>query len=200
MSRSVDLFISTDASVEELAAVIAARAGLVPDPSVGPPADDGGVSLVDGDLSARLHEHAFVDDRELVLSRYRYALSLRTTVGGHLGSSPETALLRRVASSLDDHSVLLVLDLQYRSGADDALDDDALEGDAPDGDADTFDTDTFDTDTDDDALDTDADDDALDTDADAGALDTGALDTVADAGALGTGALDAGALDTEDEI
>jgi hypothetical protein len=113
VSRSVDLFVSSDASLEELAAVIADRADLTPDG----PADGGGVLLRDGDLSAVLHEHRFQDDGDLVLRPYRYALSLRTTVSGHLGVSEETALLRRVAATLPDHPVLLVLDLQYRAGA-----------------------------------------------------------------------------------
>ena len=82
------------------------------------PADAGGIVLRDGDLPAVLHEHRFVDDDDLVLRRYRYALSLRTLAPGHLGLSQETALLRRVSATLDDHAVLLVLDLQYRAGAD----------------------------------------------------------------------------------
>jgi hypothetical protein len=112
VSRSVDLFVSSDAPVEELAATIAARGDLTLDG----PADGGGVLLGDGSLSAVLHQHAFVDDGDIVVSRYRYALSLHTTVTGHLGVSAETAFLRRVAATLGDHRVLLVLDLQYRTG------------------------------------------------------------------------------------
>jgi len=114
VSRSVDLFISSAAPVDELAATIAARSGLTVDDA---DLDADGVRRVlrDGELAAVLHEHAYVDDGDLVLRPYRYALSLRTTVTGHLGLSPETALLRRVAAALDDTAVLLVLDLQYRA-------------------------------------------------------------------------------------
>jgi hypothetical protein len=118
VSRTVDLFISSTAPVDELAAVIAARTG-IPFPS-GP--DDGTgeageVELGEGDVSAVLRPHAYVDDGDLVLRRYRYVLSARTTASGHLGLSPETAWLRRVAAALADHQVLLVLDLQYRDEA-----------------------------------------------------------------------------------
>jgi hypothetical protein len=121
VSRSVDLFVSSEEPIEVLAALITARTGLTPvdAPSSDVPFPDpsGSVLLTDGRLTADLHEHRFIDDGDLVLGPYRYALSLRTTVGGHLGVSPETELLRRVAARLDDHPVLLVLDLQYRAGA-----------------------------------------------------------------------------------
>jgi hypothetical protein len=110
VSRSVDLFISSAAPLEELAATIAARTGL----TAGDRDGDGDVALRGGELSAVLHEHRFVDDGDLDLTRYRCALSMRTTATGHLGLSPETALLRQIAAALADHRVLLVLDLQYR--------------------------------------------------------------------------------------
>jgi hypothetical protein len=116
VSRSVDLFISSAEPVDELASAVAGRAGLTLDADPGD--DPGRVVLRDGDLAAVLHEHTFVDDGDLVLRRYRYALSLRSTATGHLGLSPETAFLRRVADVLDDVPVLLVLDLQYRAEAD----------------------------------------------------------------------------------
>ena len=115
MSRSLDLFISSAAPLDELAATLAARTGLVPDAESG--AGERGVALRDGDLCAVLHEHRFMDDGDLFLTRYRWALSMRTTVTGHLGLSAETALLRQVAAALADHPVLLVLDLQYRAEA-----------------------------------------------------------------------------------
>ncbi|HEY1733426.1 MAG TPA: hypothetical protein VGG23_03180, partial [Acidimicrobiales bacterium] len=71
--------------------------------------------LVDAELVAVLHRHEFVDDDGLPLSRYPYALSIRTGATGHLGSSPEVSLLRRVAAAIEvEVGVLLVLDLQYR--------------------------------------------------------------------------------------
>jgi hypothetical protein len=118
VSRFVDLFVSSAAPLEELAATIAARTSL----RVQGPADDGGTVLSDGDRAAVLAEHRFVDDGDLLLGAYRYALSMRTTVSGHLGLSPETALLRGVAAALADHRVLLVLDLQHRLGPIEALD------------------------------------------------------------------------------
>jgi hypothetical protein len=115
VSRSVDLFISSAAPLEELAATIIARTGLTADGDAGD--GDQGVALRTGDLRAVLHEHRFVDDGDLFLTRYRYALSMRTTAAGHVGLSLETARLREVAVALADHPVLLVLDLQYRAEA-----------------------------------------------------------------------------------
>jgi hypothetical protein len=110
MSRSVDLFISSDEPIETLAALIAERSGL----PLQPRTDGQGFDLVDGDLTAVLHRHAFADDDGLPLSHYSYAISMQTQAGGHLGSSLEVSLLRRIAAFLDGAAVLLVLDLQYR--------------------------------------------------------------------------------------
>ena len=110
MQRSVDLFIAGEESLADLAASIRGRSEL----AVVERPDLGVWEVSDGDLTAQLHEHAFIDDDELPLTRYRYALSLHTATGGHLGTSAETSMLRRIAEDLDDHRVLLVLDLQYR--------------------------------------------------------------------------------------
>lgn len=110
MSRSIDLFISSPATLPELATTIAERAGLE---FVG--GNDESVVLMDGRLSLRLDENHFVDDDDLVLSRYSHVLSARTQASGHLGVLPETALLRRVAAAISELDVLLVLDLQYRA-------------------------------------------------------------------------------------
>jgi hypothetical protein len=117
VSRTVDLFISSTAPVDELAAVIAARTGRSHPGPVDGPGGAGEVELREGDLSAVLRPNTYLDDGDLVLRPYRYVLSTRTTASGHLGLSPETAWLRRVAAALDDHQVLLVLDLQYRDEA-----------------------------------------------------------------------------------
>jgi hypothetical protein len=123
VSRTVDLFISSTLTIDELATTIATRTGLLL-PSESSESSESGetgaageIRFREGDLSAGLSEHAYVDDGDLVLRRYRYVLSARTTVSGHLGLSPETAWLRRVAAALEDHRVLLVLDLQYRDEA-----------------------------------------------------------------------------------
>ncbi len=110
MSRSVDLFISYDAPIEALAALVAERTGLTVDPR----GEVDEFDLVDGGIAALLHRHHFADDDGLPLSHYPYALSITTGVGGHLGSSPEVSMLRRVAGAMDGVPVLLVLDLQYR--------------------------------------------------------------------------------------
>jgi hypothetical protein len=111
MSRSVDLFVSSDEPIEALADLIAERSGL----SLSVRPDGEGFDLADGDLTAVLHRHAFADDDGLPLSRYPYAISIETQAGGHLGASPEVSLLRRLATRLDGVAVLLVLDLQYRA-------------------------------------------------------------------------------------
>jgi len=115
VSRSVDLFISSGEPLAQLAQLIAARTGLAvrPDPAVS--AGAAAYELSAGDLIAELAAHPYLDDDDLPLSRYEYALSLRTTAPGHLGASPEVGLLRRVAAELDDRAVLLVLDLQNRA-------------------------------------------------------------------------------------
>ena len=111
MSRSVELFIATDTPADDLARAIAARAGL----SVEYRADDGAPVLANNQTSAVLHEHAYVDDGDLRFSRYRYALSARTSAADRIGEQPETRLLRTVAAALGgDLDVLLVLDTQFR--------------------------------------------------------------------------------------
>jgi hypothetical protein len=110
MSRSVDLFISYGEPIEALAALIAERSDLI----LHPRSDGQGFEVTDGDLMAVLHSHAFADDDGLPLSHYPYAISMQTQAGGHLGSSLEVSLLRRIAAGLDGVAVLLVLDLQYR--------------------------------------------------------------------------------------
>lgn len=115
MSRSIDLFIHSAASADELAAIIAGRAGLTLERDPG----DGAPVVVDGAVRAVLRAHGFEAADDLVLSRYRWALMATTAAAGHLGDAPETRMLRKVSSCLAaDHPVLLVLDLQYRtSGA-----------------------------------------------------------------------------------
>ena len=77
MSRTVDLFISSAAPIDELATTIAARTGLLleSEPSgtseSGRTGVEGEIRLREGDLYAVLREHAFVDDGDLILTRYR---------------------------------------------------------------------------------------------------------------------------------
>ena len=72
--------------------------------------------LQSGDLHVELSEHDFVDDREMLFSRYRYVLSATVASDRSVNDSPQAALLRRVFSALKaDHRFpsLLVFDLQH---------------------------------------------------------------------------------------
>lgn len=113
MSRSVDLFIDSSLPIEALAEHLRARTGAEFMPSD----DPARWRMVDGSLVADLYEHAYVDDGELWLSRYRYVLSTHLADGVGLLDSDEVLGLRHLAQALHappDLSVLLVLDLQYR--------------------------------------------------------------------------------------
>jgi hypothetical protein len=116
MSRSVDLFIRYDQSIQELAAAIGRlmEKELTPGPRV-----DTWV-LQEGDVEVMLREHPYVDDGELLLSSYRFALSGSVPNDVRLQDAKTTELLRRVADRLHRGGgvpVLLVLDLQYRDRA-----------------------------------------------------------------------------------
>jgi hypothetical protein len=113
MSRSVDLFIDADIPIGELAAEL----GRLTDLTLDPRPDAPEWTLEEGEVRATLAEHPYVDDGDLLLAHYRYALSCQVTTGVRLQAAPETALLRLVAEALQHKSarpVLLVLDLQYR--------------------------------------------------------------------------------------
>lgn len=113
MSRSVDLFIDSSLSIEALAEHLRARTGA----QLVPTGDPARWRMVDGTLTADLYEHAYVDDGELWLSRYRYVLSTQMADAVSLLDSVEVVGLRHLAQLLHDPpelSVLLVLDLQYR--------------------------------------------------------------------------------------
>lgn len=111
MSRSVDLFIDMEAPAESVVARIASLSGVGLDPGEMP----GTWSMDSGSVHAELHPHPYVDDGELLFSRYRWALSCRVGTGVRLADAPETALLRLVAEALRREGVptLLVHDLQY---------------------------------------------------------------------------------------
>lgn len=115
MSRSVDLFIDSPKSIEELAAEVARLTQLALTPGAVP----GTWSLVEGDVHAELRAHPYVDDGELVFQRYRYALSARVREDIRLAASAQAALLRQVSESLHQAQMatLLVLDLQFRERA-----------------------------------------------------------------------------------
>jgi hypothetical protein len=112
MSRSVDLFIDTELSLEEVADALGRQAG-------SPLVSDGQATwlLQDGAVRATLAEHPYGDDGELLFTRYRFALSARLTNQGRTQDSAEAALLRRIAQKVQQNlawPVLVVHDLQYR--------------------------------------------------------------------------------------
>ncbi len=113
MSRSVDLFIDADAPIDEVAANLSELLGSPLAAGPGP----GTWLLQEGTVEAVLSRHPFLDDGELLLSRYRYALSARVPNTVRIQDAPETALLRHVADRVMRGShlpALLVFDLQYR--------------------------------------------------------------------------------------
>ena len=110
-TRSVDLFIQSDKTLEEVAAVLKTATGkdLIEGdaPETLQWADDG--------VTADLRKHPYIDDGELSFEEYTYALSARAS-GYRLTETPEAIALRRVADKLRGANVrtLLVHDLQYR--------------------------------------------------------------------------------------
>lgn len=114
MSRSVDLFIDTGLPMGELAALISTRSclDLVA-------CGDARMEASAPHLDVFLHRHAYLDDEDLVVSRYPYALSARVQARGHLSDAPETRVLREIGAALrGDAAVMLVLDMQYRDRPD----------------------------------------------------------------------------------
>ena len=118
MSRSIDLFIDAPDGLDDLATHLTELTGLsfelIP-----------GTSrrvLHSGGVTVELADHDFVDDRDLLFSRYRYALTAVVPSGLSVNESGEAALLRQVFSALkadNRYGYLLVFDLQHlidRSG------------------------------------------------------------------------------------
>lgn len=115
MSRSIDLFIDCTREPEEVAQEIGRLSGFELAEGEGP----GSFALDDGDVHAVLRAHAYLDDGDLPLSRYRYTLSSRVADDVRLADAPETRLLRMVSETLQKVGIptLLVHDLQYRDPA-----------------------------------------------------------------------------------
>lgn len=112
MSRSIDLFIQCPKPIEEVASEVARLTGA--DLQAG--GLPGTWSLDSQGVHAELRAHPYIDDGDLVLERYQYALSCRVPNGARLADSAEAAMLRLVSESLRKASIptLLVHDLQYR--------------------------------------------------------------------------------------
>jgi hypothetical protein len=115
MSRSIDLFIQRDQPIEELAEEVGRLCGL----SLQPGALPGTWAADEGEVHVELRTHPYIDDGDLVLEHYRYALSGRVANGTRLSDAPVTVLLRMVSETLRKAglSTLLVHDLQYRDQA-----------------------------------------------------------------------------------
>lgn len=115
MSRSVDLFFDMEPPVEAVASELGRLTSFVLTPGEVP----GTWLLEEGQIRAELHAHPYIDDGDLLLSRYRWALSCRVATGVRLADAAETTLLRLVCEALLRARIpaLLVHDLQYRDAA-----------------------------------------------------------------------------------
>jgi hypothetical protein len=111
MSRTVDLFLDSDQPLDRVADQLSELTGnkLVASP------DKTHFVMTDGDVTAHLAEHDFLDDDDLPLSEFRYALSASVKGPGDIESAPEVACLRHVNAVLRKDGglpSLLVLDLE----------------------------------------------------------------------------------------
>jgi hypothetical protein len=111
MSRCIDLFIDAPLELDKFAETLGELVGL---------SFIGGTEgspwiLRQDDAVAELVVHDFVDDRHLLLSRYRYDLLARVD-GPSVLESLEARLLRRVLSAIKadgQYAAVLVFDLQH---------------------------------------------------------------------------------------
>jgi hypothetical protein len=118
MSRSIDLFIDAPLDLDQLAEEITRLTGFAFAQVPGTLH----LTLQNGDVLAELGVHDFVDDRELLFTRYRYVVTAEVGSQRLVNDSPEAALLRRIFATLKADRrfpSLLVFDLQHlidRSG------------------------------------------------------------------------------------
>src|ERR1700678_242071 len=96
MSRTVDLFLDSDQPLDRVAEQLGELTGK---PLVASP-DRAHFVMVEGDVTAYLAEHDFLDDDDLPLSEFRYVLSASVRRTGDIEDSPEVACLRLVNSLL----------------------------------------------------------------------------------------------------
>jgi hypothetical protein len=112
MSRTVDLFVDSDQPLE----LVAAKLGELLGAQLRASPDRFRYVLHEGEVTAYLTEHDFLDDDDLPLSAFPYVLSAQVKGDGEIEQSPEAQCLRRVngvwrqATGL---SSLLVLDLEW---------------------------------------------------------------------------------------
>ena len=111
MPRTVDLFLDSDQPLDRFADYLADLTGCQFQGCPGRTR----FAMQDGDVTAFLAEHDFLDDEDLPLSEFRFVLSAVVRGDGNIEATPETACLRRVNARLRDdgrHASLLVLDLE----------------------------------------------------------------------------------------
>jgi hypothetical protein len=111
MSRCIDLFVDAPLELDKFAETLGELTGL----SFIGDTEGSRWILRQDDAVAELVVHDFVDDRHLLLSRYRYDLLARVD-GPSLLESPEARLLRRVLSAIKadgQYAAVLVFDLQH---------------------------------------------------------------------------------------
>jgi hypothetical protein len=111
MTQTVDLFLDSD---QPLALVASELGELIGAPLVASP-DHARFVVHDGEVTADLSEHDFIDDVDLPLSSFRYVLSAFVRRIGRAEDSAELAWLRRVNSSWRDGPglpSLLVINLE----------------------------------------------------------------------------------------
>ena len=111
MSRTIDLFLDSDQPLERLASQLSELVGALLIAS----SDQTRFVVHDGEVTAYLAEHDFVDDDNLPLSEFRYVLSASLRGAMSAEDSPELAWLRRLNSRLHEGaglSSLLVIDLE----------------------------------------------------------------------------------------
>jgi hypothetical protein len=112
MSRSIDLFIDAPPGLDDLSEHLAELTGLAFEPIPGTPRR----VLRSGGVTVELADHDFVDDRDLLFSRYRYVLTAVVPAGQSVNESGEAALLRQVFAAVkadNRFGSLLVFDLQH---------------------------------------------------------------------------------------
>jgi hypothetical protein len=117
MSRTVDLFIDTDRTLESLAGVLSEIVGVRFEPSP----DRSRFVFRDGQVTGYLAAHDFLDDDDLPLSEFRYVISAAVAGAGDIGQSPEACCLRRVSSLWQEATglpSLLVFDLEWAAPGD----------------------------------------------------------------------------------
>src|ERR1019366_5544221 len=91
MARCIDLFIDSPASLDELAATLGTLSGL----SFVGSAEGTHWGVRDGEGFAELAEHDFDDDRQLLVSKYRYDLFARVE-SGSATEGASAVMLRRI--------------------------------------------------------------------------------------------------------